>query len=94
MNLHCNHVNLWQTPTWITNMCMMDADGIHFEFKGKKAVRALKAYLEWAASMLPYRVANTEKETKDNEEFYANLRSHKRDVEAAFTSKDLRVYQL
>jgi hypothetical protein len=37
MNLHCNNVCLIQTPTQITDMCMVQTDGtVAWELKGKK----------------------------------------------------------
>lgn len=27
MNLHCEEVELWQTPTWVTYMCYSNEDG-------------------------------------------------------------------
>lgn len=51
MNLSCSEVELWQTPTHITHMCLMEASGtVAFEVKGKRAVRALYMYMEWVRS--------------------------------------------
>lgn len=49
MNLHCDEMDLWQTPTYITDMCMSfdnngDPDG------GMDGVR--KRYLIWVRSRL------------------------------------------
>ena len=56
MNLYARvnkqRIELWQTPTSITYMCMMDTDGVHSEFTGAKAKRALRCYLEWVMSTL------------------------------------------
>jgi len=27
MNLRCDEIDLWQTPTWITRICLYDANG-------------------------------------------------------------------
>lgn len=52
MNLHARcgkeKFDLWQTPTSVTNMALVQADGsISQEVTGKKARRALYIYLEW-----------------------------------------------
>lgn len=48
MNLHCSAIELRQTPTQITNMCMVQADGtVPWELSGKKAKRALWIYIKW-----------------------------------------------
>ena len=56
MNLYCNiddkQVDLVQTPTHITYMCLTESDGIHYQVTGKKAVRALRCYLEWNTGRL------------------------------------------
>lgn len=49
MNLHCDGVDLWHTPTHITDMCMsMDNDGN--PDGGMEGVR--KRYLTWVRSRL------------------------------------------
>jgi hypothetical protein len=40
MNLHCNKIDLWQTPTHITYMCLVPED----------PVLALKMYTIWVES--------------------------------------------
>ena len=53
MNLHCNRMDLRQTPTYITNMCMVQADGsIPGEVTGIKAKHALQIYVRWIESSL------------------------------------------
>ena len=48
MNLHCNLIDLQQTPTQITNMCLVQPDGtISWEVTGKKARHALWIYIQW-----------------------------------------------
>lgn len=48
MNLHCNQIELRQTPTQITYMCMVQPDGsVSSELTGKKAKHALHIYSEW-----------------------------------------------
>jgi len=49
MNLHCDGIDLWQTPTYITYMCMsFDRDGN--PDGGMEGVR--KRYLIWVRSHL------------------------------------------
>lgn len=40
-------IDLWQTPTYVTNMCLMTSKGVKRTVSGKKAERALQAYFEW-----------------------------------------------
>jgi len=48
MNLYCNKLDLWQTPTDITMMCLTQPNGtIAQEVKGKAAIRALMIYRTW-----------------------------------------------
>ena len=48
MNLQCNMVELIQTPTYITDMCMMNDTGtIGYKYTGKRALAALLRYKEW-----------------------------------------------
>lgn len=62
MNLTCNKCHLWQTPTHITYMCMMTANGVASELKGKKAIRALRIYSEWVKSTATGVYTDAEKE--------------------------------
>lgn len=66
MNLHCNKMDLWQTPTYITHLCLMDHDGIHLEVKGKAAARALRCYFEWVKSLRPHSVITTKEQEEEN----------------------------
>jgi len=57
MNLHLkidNHeIELWKTPTHITNMCLVDAYfKISFEVKGEEALRAISMYSIWVKNSL------------------------------------------
>jgi thiaminase len=48
MNLHCNKLDLWQTPTQITYMCLVQPDNeIASNVAGKKARHALAIYRKW-----------------------------------------------
>jgi hypothetical protein len=42
MNLHCKEVELWQTPTYITNMCFYQFDRSRDGWRN-----ILYRYLEW-----------------------------------------------
>jgi len=72
MNLHCKQLELWQTPTHITYMCVMQDDGkISSNLKGKKARRALYMYRQWVRSCING-VWDDEEERKSHEEFLNN----------------------
>ena len=47
LNLFCDGLDLWQTPTDVTLMCLMTKDGPQWALRGGAAVRALKCYMEW-----------------------------------------------
>ena len=48
MNLHCNRIELQQTPTHITYMCMVQPNGqISPVVTGQKAKHALQIYIQW-----------------------------------------------
>lgn len=49
MNLHCDEMDLWQTPTYITYMCMSLDDNGNPD-GGMEGVR--KRYLMWVRSRL------------------------------------------
>jgi hypothetical protein len=53
LNLRVDGVNvdLWQTPTYITYMCLMTSKGQKAKLEGKKAVRAIFMYFEWCKSI-------------------------------------------
>ena len=47
------HVNLFQTPTYVTNMCLVDSKGkVHSGVKGVEAKRAIHIYLRWVKDEL------------------------------------------
>jgi hypothetical protein len=44
-------VSLWQTPTYITYMCMTTDNGVfEYELTGKQAKAAIARYFEWVSS--------------------------------------------
>lgn len=45
-------LDLVQTPTYITCMCMMSCDGVKSKLKKKNALRAVNCYLMWVASTM------------------------------------------
>ncbi len=51
MNLHLTAdgftVDLWQTPTYITEMCLMTSKGVKSSMSGKQARRAMNIYFNW-----------------------------------------------
>lgn len=51
MDLHLSidgiNVDLWQTPTYITEMCLMTSKGVKSPMTGKQAKRAMNIYFNW-----------------------------------------------
>jgi hypothetical protein len=49
LNLTVDGEEVWldQTPTYITEMCLMKSDGYATVMTGKKAIRALRIYNHW-----------------------------------------------
>ena len=45
-------VELLQTPTFVTNMCLTNANNLVVELTGRRAKRALFMYLHWVHSSL------------------------------------------
>ena len=45
MNLRCDSVDLWQTPTWITYLAMYDSTG-----RKRTKKETLHIYIEWVKS--------------------------------------------
>lgn len=89
MNLHCNQLDLRQTPTWVTNVCMMTDKGPASNVTGKEAHRALLCYIEWIKSL--GRTQWTSKEEKEVREEQAYMNEHIAEVKRTFKSKSLRV---
>jgi len=53
MNLVCDGLNLLQTPTHITDMCMMNKKGeVRWIVKGSQAKRTMYMYMIYAKSTL------------------------------------------
>jgi hypothetical protein len=77
MNLHAridkHEIDLWQTPTQITYMCLIDNNGKKVsELKGKQAKRALAVYMAWVEGSINGAWESHEA-MKDHEE---NIESH------------------
>ena len=47
MNLHCDEVELWQTPTWLTHVALYDCKGDE-----RPADETQHIYLNWVVSQL------------------------------------------
>jgi len=47
------HIDVRQTPSHITFMCMMSPTGWTIHLKGKKAKQAARAYLAWVQHIYP-----------------------------------------
>lgn len=53
MNLMCDELELYQTPTHITYMCLVNKSGlVRPKVTGNKAKRALQMYLRWVQSTI------------------------------------------
>jgi hypothetical protein len=69
MNLYCSsggeEVNLQQTPTYISYMCVVQPNGkIYGRLTGKKAKHALQMYCQWLRGTLN-RVWNTKEDLEE-----------------------------
>jgi len=57
INLHIaidgEEIDVYQTPSHITYMCMMTQDGWTMRLKGKQAQRAVRSYLAWVSHAHP-----------------------------------------
>lgn len=65
MNLKCNQIELWQTPTHISYMCMItDSNGGLFSctLRGKKAAIALSRYKQWVKTYCEGSYTDSEKD--------------------------------
>lgn len=95
MNLHCKQVDLWQTPTWVTHICLMRSDGkYHFEPETiDDAKRALYIYLEWASSLGP-KVAHNDEEYAEMQDFSRTYHEHRQDVIKAMENPKLEVFMI
>ena len=65
INLHCNEVELWQTPTHITNMCFSNNDG------GSQGIKY--RYLEWVKSHLNGVFQNKQEMNEKQEHIKAHI---------------------
>jgi hypothetical protein len=79
MNLHCDKIELYQTPTWVTYMCTMDVNGKHGYAKGPDAKRALYCYLEWCSSR-GRKISNNDEEYREMQEDHAACLNHRQEV--------------
>lgn len=80
MNLTCNKMDLWQTPTYITYMCL--------ETSSPKA--ALKAYCHWVRDQ-NIQVMRTQEEIDYANERRLTINEHIKEVEEVMDMPDLKV---
>lgn len=45
-------IHLWQTPSWVTQMCLINSDNEIKRCKGKSAFRAMYCYIAWVRGQL------------------------------------------
>lgn len=83
INLHCNKIDLWQTPTYITYMCL--------ETSTLKS--ALKAYLYWISNQ-SIKVIKTPEDQKLADQQREQIRIHTNEVVAVLDMADLEVFGL
>jgi hypothetical protein len=87
MNLNCNTVCLRQTPTHVTDMCMVQADGtVAWELTGKKAKHALWIYIKWLEGY-----QNSYASSEEANENWKLICAERKSVEKAMKSKKLIV---
>lgn len=80
MNLTCNKIGLWQTPTYITYMCL--------ETSSHKA--ALKAYCHWVRDQ-NINAMRTKEEVAFANERRLTINEHIKEVESVMDMPDLEV---
>jgi hypothetical protein len=65
INLHIaidgEEIDIYQTPSYITYMCMMTQDGWTMRLKGKQAQRAVRSYLAWVSHAHPLGEGDTKR---------------------------------
>ena len=89
MKLHCDFVELWQTPTSITKMCLFDGSILYYPILRKKeARRALSLYKIWASGTIDGAWSD-EGELSEAREA---LRLHLDEVDQAILKRGLEVY--
>jgi len=83
MNLHCNKLDLWQTPTYITYMCM----------EAKGPVAQLNAYKHWVRNQNIH-IMRTKQEEESHNQQLLRIQEHIKEVEAVQKESNLDVYIL
>lgn len=94
MNLYAKcksgEIELWQTPTQITYMILVDGDGVVRSAKGYRAKRALHSYIRWVEGSMDG-AWKSEKELNDYREI---VKSHVEYVKSFLDKAGLKVYYL
>lgn len=88
MNLNCNLVELWQTPTSITYMCLETDQGFLNEVKGKQAKAALARYIHWIKGS----ANGIYKSPKEADTARKYINDHIEEVNKVIKNKKLKVY--
>ena len=94
MNLHIEidgeELSVWQTPTQITYMCLVQPDGSVAEVvRGQKARHAIYIYLQY----VKYSLNGVWNDAKQLEDARQNVAEHLKEVEALLkTAKKLEVW--
>lgn len=84
-------IDVYQTPTHITYMCLMADTGRKFEMRGKEAKRAVNCYLEYVGGLMN-RSYDSEEEMND---YCDPIREHIRNIQVLMQSaKKVEAYTL
>ena len=90
MNLHCTEIELRQTPTQITFMCMVQPDGtIANELTGRKAQHAIQIYKQWVQYIRNGIVCN---DPQDLQELITLDNEHLLAIDEATKNKKIKVW--
>jgi len=93
MNLHCNNMELLQTPTHITYMCLMRHNGVKCgKVKDKDMQRALRIYAQWVESTISSCITRNKKEEDQFNERCDFVSSHCREVMKVMKKKSTVVW--
>lgn len=97
MNLHCNKMQLWQTPTWVTYMCLITDKGFKPEVKGKQARAAANRYMEWVRGLTDGAWGNSPNakgSKEDLEHLRLSIRNHLETLQQLMCLEDFKIYYM
>jgi len=96
MNLHCRSggvdVELQQTPTQITNMCLVQLNGkVDWNVTGNKAKHALQIYCQWLEGSLNRVYPSVEYAVNSKNWIFSNIKEIQKVIKS---KKKLEVYKM